>query len=300
MAKTTTIERLPIRQRIEAANTELQNAKALQARLRQYTDTNGVIVDVDEQFRNRIRAGADPADLVDEYIDARNRQTALGLFGSNVVRSLLERVTLPVNLEKAFADDALDMCRDELDRIMAAVTEHRNLIEQHPATIDAALAAGSLDDWQTVEDLLNDYDQLRAEYRRQIRLQDSGLSGPKIGAVECKHFVDIDLYFVNMRRRTSILEGYQDQEILRWFRPEWNSTNSRSEHLLRIADNQPWLPDADELGKLNHIVEQLCNHQWHTGNLGSDRQFFDNQQAQLKHIVFDEPLPEPSQSRRLA
>ncbi|MGB3699315.1 MAG: hypothetical protein WBA05_17950 [Gordonia sp. (in: high G+C Gram-positive bacteria)] len=288
----------PLKDRIREANTAYTHQTELHARLMQYSQTTPHS-NVDEQFRERLHAGEDPAHLIDDYVTAKNRENIAQQFG-RIVADILQRTASPRSREAQFADQALDLCRDELATIMSRVTKHRALLEQHPATIDAALAAGSLDDYRTVEQILDDYDALRVEYGRQIRLQDAGLTGPKIGAVECRHFVDVDLYFVNKRRRASILEGYPDEQILAWFRPEQISTSSRAEHLLLIADNEPWLPNADELGKVNHAVDQLCAHQWHTGNLGRDRHLFADYQAQLNNIVFNEPLPEPALTRRLA
>ena len=297
MATKTATPPKPLRDRIREANSAYKHQTGLHSRLMQFAQTQ-TAGDVNRDFIVRLEAGEDPAKLRDEYIDAKVRADAEHQY-RGLISQMLQRVDTQ-SAEARFADEALDLCRDELDAIMGRVAKNRPLIEQHPATIEAALAAGSLDDWQTVEQILDDYDALRVEYRRQIRLQDAGLTGPKIGAVECRHFVDLDLYFVNMRRRTSILNGYPDSQILAWFRPERTSTGSRAEHLLLIADNEPWLPDANELNQINRVVEQLCSHQWHTGNLGRDRQIFDGYQSQLKNIVFNEPLPEPTLTRRLA
>ncbi|MFC3243221.1 hypothetical protein ACFOJ6_13655 [Gordonia humi] len=241
------------------------------------------------------------ADLVDEYVAAKNRETALHLFGTNVIRTTLESVTLPTRLETAFVDTALDMCRDELETIMGRVDEHRDLIARHPDSAEAALATGELEAWETVEQILGDYDQLLAEYRRQIRLANDGLGGPLIGSVQCRDFLDVSSYWQHQRRTTSILEGYPDQTIRAWFRPADTRGRSRAEHLLAVADSGPWMPDARDLAAATGIAEQLCRHRWNTGTLGADRQFFARQIANLRRITHDEPLPEQKPAaRRLA
>ncbi|GAC81152.1 hypothetical protein SAMN04488550_1170 [Gordonia malaquae] len=301
MRKTAT-KTLPIRERIEAANTDLQNARGLKARLMAYSSTaRAERVDVDEQFRDRLRNGADPDDLVNDYVDAKARQIAVDLFGSNVVASTLQHTVLPVSLEKSFVDTALDMCQDELDSIMARVDKHRDLIERHTTDARTAMAAGTADEYQTAEQILDDYDRLRAEYKRQIRLRDEGLTGTAIDSVHCRDFLDVDPHWLRRRSVTSILEEYPDPAILRWFRGLTVPIDrTRAETILAVADHQPWLPSADELRTIDNAADQLCRHNWHSGNVGRDRAHFANLTATIRNITHHEPLPQPGTTRRLA
>lgn len=302
MPKTTT-KTPPIRERIEAANTDLQNARGLHARLMAYSSTaRAERVDVDEQFRDRLRNGADPDDLVNDYVDAKARQIAVDLFGSNVVASTLQHTVLPVSLEKNFVDTALDMCQDELDSIMARVDEHRDLIERHTTDARTAMAVSTADDYQTVEQILDDYDRLRAEYRRQLRLHDEGLGAKAIDSVHCRDFLDIDPHWLRRRSVTSILEEYPDPAILGWFRGLTVPTDrTRAETILAVADHQPWLPSADELRTIDNAADQLCRHNWHSGNVGRDRAHFANLTATIRNITHDEPIPDTGpKQRRLA
>ncbi|WOC12582.1 hypothetical protein [Gordonia sp. MP11Mi] len=297
MAKTTT-KTLPIRERIRAANTDLVDAQALRERLLGWNPQR--TENVDDQYRARLTAGADPATLLDDYIEAKGRENLAGQFGL-IVRDVLQRVTDQRDYERAFVDTALDMCRDELDTIMARVDSNRDLIARHE-TAETAARNGDLEAWQTVEGLLDDYDQLTAEYRRQIRLADSSLHGPLIGSAQCRDFLDVSSYWMHQRRVTSILEDYPDHTIRAWFRGLPNTGgHSRAEWILTVADHQPWMPDADELRQATTIAEQLCRHRWNSGNAGADRQFFAANMANLRHITHDEPLPEQKpRARRVA
>lgn len=289
----------PLRERIRAANEAYTQATSLHSRLMNYAQAT-TTENVDETFRAQLIEGADPATLLDDYIEAKVRANAELQFG-NLIRDLLQRSAVPVALEESFADTGVELCRDELAAIMGRVAEHRTLIEQHPATIEVAVNAGAVDDWRTVEQILDDYDALRMEYRRQVRLQNPGLGGPVIDAVECKHFADVNTYWTHKRHRASILEGYPDREIWEWFRPSTPATAStRAEHLLTIADNDPWMPDADDLSKVATIIDHLCNHRWHTGSVSRDRQAFDGYRSQLDTILWNKPAPPMPLTRRLA
>lgn len=302
MSKTIT-KPVPIRERIRAANTDLIESQTLHQRLMAYSQTAraATVENVDEQYRARLLAGEDPVDLVDDYIAAKNRETAAVQFGRVVAGILQSTLDTSVH-ETAFVDHALDMCRTELEQIMSRVDEHRDLIKSHPETADAAIRHGSLDDYQTVEQILTDYDQLIAEYRRQIRLGNPSLGGQLIDSVQCRDFLDVSTYWLHQRRTTSVLEDYPDPTIRGWFRGlPAPSSRTRAEQILTIADHGPWMPDPDTLAAVTRIAEQLCRHRWNTGTIGQDRTIFAGHLAQLRHLTHDEPIPEQKPAaRRLA
>lgn len=274
MAATKQRQRTPLSERIRDANTDLRAATELRTRLTAF-QTQQHLNDTDDEYLERIRTGTDDLTrLRDDYIVAKTAQTASVQF-RNLIAAELSRIDTRA-AERRFAHTALDMCRVELDDIMARVEEHRTLIEQHPDTVEAALRHGTIKDYETVESILGDYDALRAEYRRQVQLIDSDLGARAIDSIQCRNFLDIDPGWRLSRSTTAIMSSYPDAELLGWFRnlPPQRDSFTRTQWLLTLADNEPCLLDPDQITTITREADQLCRRPWNSARVGSDRAAF--------------------------
>ncbi len=273
MAATKQRQHTPLSERIRDANTDLRAATELRTRLTAF-QTQQHLTDTDTEYLERIRTGTDDLTrLRDDYIVAKTAQTASVQF-RNLIAAELSRIDTRA-AERRFAHTALDMCRVELDDIMARVEEHRTLIEAHPDSIEAALRNSTQADWETVESILNDYDALRAEYRHQVQLINADLGGRAIDSIQCGNFLDVDPGWRHSRQTAALPSSYPDEAILAWFRnlpPQPPSTRAR--WLLVVADNEPCLLTPDQITTITREADQLCRRPWNSARVGSDRAAF--------------------------
>lgn len=281
---TTKTKTLPIRERIRQANTGLQEAVALRERLQNFAATRE-FGNADVDAKRRLYAGDDPADVFNDYAVAIAQQGASDLFGK-LTANILQTLAVAQTFEERFTDEALTICRDELDSIMARVAKHRHLIENHPTTAEEALRVGNLSDWETVEQILTDYQALRAEHARQVRLQDKALLTRVVDSFQCREFLDVDRHWAYRRRTTPIADNYPAPEVLRFFRADVPTITNQgpAQWILTVADHQPWLPDATQIATLNNRLEQLCSRPWHTDRSRADRTWFAESLAEIRII----------------
>lgn len=276
---------LPIGERIRAANTELQAADAISDKIGRFAAARQPH-SVDAEYIEKMLAGADPADILDDYCAAKARENAEAAFRA-LTANVMQRIADPRRYEEHFADTAIEMCREELDTIMSRVAANRELIEQHPDTIEAALSSGNLADWETVEQILADYDALRTEYNRQIRRQDQTLNTRISNSFQCRDFLTIDPHWAFKRRTARIVDNYPAPEMIQFFRGDMpdTTTPTPTQWILAVADHQPWLPDAAQIAALNHKLEQLCTYPWHTDRIRADRTWFAENLAEIRIIT---------------
>ncbi|UQE75801.1 hypothetical protein MYK68_04095 [Gordonia sp. PP30] len=267
----TTVD-LPLRERIRQANTGLQHANTVRDQINRFAATRHAH-NVDTDYTEKLHAGADPAELIDDYCAAKLRENAENAFGA-LTANVLQRVADPRSHEEHFAETALAMCRDELDAIFTRVDQHRDLIAEHPMTAEAALN-GNIDDYQTVQKILSDYDALRAEYVRQIRLLNPAIGGATINGIQARDFLAIDPYWARKRAVVPISDSYPEPQIVQWFRSGHTiKPLAPNQWILAVADHQPWLPTPVQLDTIVSQLEQLCSRPWHSATAGTDRGWF--------------------------
>lgn len=171
------------------------------------------------------------------------------------------------------ADIALDYLRDELNSLMTEVRKHRTIIDNHPATAEAAIERGTkaAANWKTVTDLLGRYDDIRREHREWLKRQhgDHVHSFHTVGQIS--RFLEAEPAWLLRRRTTSPPAGGRERDIAAWFNsatgdvnPEdgrrndiWPHSHRPNKWLLIVADNDPWLPDANTITTAANAADEL-------------------------------------------
>jgi len=215
-------------------------------------------------------AGQDLDELRDEYA-AEYQRWASDVEFNQLINYAREGALAAANSAKSVGTDyALDFLRDELDALMTDVASHRDILASRPVDAETAINAGGdgLKRWQIAEDLISRYAELRAEHLRYTFTGNPNAAGHRYFGVigQIAGFLEAEPYWLRLRS-TNSAEHSIDPAIATWLATKpggefhrtgiWPATISRAEWLLIVANNKPWLPDAEDIARLGDRAEQL-------------------------------------------
>lgn len=228
--------------------------------------------DLNLAYAEQITAAADAGaenldDLRDRFAADRQNWSTAAEFNALVRDAWFQASSDTENAQKAGASIALDYLRGELENLMAEVREHREVLQAHPDSAEQAIGAGpaGLKNWKLVSELIGRYQELRTEHRVYVNLQFGGTVKGFDTCAQSARFLEIDPWW---RRCRSTGGTCPDTQIAAWMhcrdpRAEGHRTNiwphsyTHAQWLLAIADNDPWLPDANTIDRANLIATDL-------------------------------------------
>lgn len=248
--------------------------RALRLLSLQGVDTVGNRTDIDTDFADRIARAVDAGttDLTELRADYAAAITGLEARSSfhRLAIDVMQRARDDANqLLADHADVALDYLRGKLDQLFADVAKNRTAIEQHPDSAEAAITAGATTGWTLVNELLGRYDEIRKEHRAWVIRQSGAPGTPGFATIgQARRFLEIDPGWLH--RRAAATPPTQDDTLAAWFRKTaavepsdvnrttiWPATYRPSNWLLTVADNDPWLPDADTIAECHTLADEL-------------------------------------------
>lgn len=262
----------PLRERVLDAIPGYRQAQARHDRLIALTQIVPTVHEaLDAGYIEQIAAAADNEsasldDLAASYALDRQTWAAKVEFQKLVIATREQARTAAESAKVYGATEALDFLRDELDTLMAEVDKHRAPVAAHPNTAEEAIRGGGTKQWELVEGLIARYAELRAEHRKYVTLQSGEVARGFAVCGQIARFLEADPYW-RYRRATCPGHASTDPSIATWFTQsgtgEAHRTNiwplgiPRNQWLLTVADNQPWLPDADTIIQAHYLAEEL-------------------------------------------
>ncbi|BAX96317.1 hypothetical protein MSTE_00982 [Mycobacteroides stephanolepidis] len=248
---------------------ELQNRRdRLRSLLRIVPPASDLNLAYAEQITAAADTGADNLDdLRDRFAADRQNWTAAAEFNTLVRDAWYHASSETENAQKASVPIALDYLRGELTALMNEVREHREVLQAHPDSAEEAIGAGpaGLKSWKTVNTLIDRYQELRTEHRVYVNLRFGGTVKGFDTCAQSARFLEMDPWW---RRCRSTGGTCNDTRIAAWLHnrehhAEGNRTNiwphsyTQPQWLLAVADNDPWLPDANTIDRANQIATEL-------------------------------------------
>ncbi|WP_197382647.1 hypothetical protein [Mycolicibacterium mengxianglii] len=265
-----------------------RNAIERRETLRKLMRTNTWVGDFEATFRAKIADAVDTGatnldDLRAEYTAARQEWKATGEFNVLITNAYHDADNAVAQTLSGGTAAALDYLRVEMDTLMADVRKNRDVITAHPSSAEQALDTPSgAKNWRTVTSLLGRYADLRNEHHSWIR-RDGNIKGFEVCGQFTKLLADPHWQY---RRATSPGKRATDSQIAAWFaggttkpnptqswpefvasqakdatdvdRPDiWPQSVRPNTWLLIVADNDPWLPDADTIAEVHRITTEL-------------------------------------------
>lgn len=242
-------------------------------------NASDIAVDYYEKIAQAVDSGADSlTDIRDQYMTDLNGLRARAEFHQLAVRVMQQAQADANVILSSNTDLALNILRAELDTLMTEVRKHRAVIAAHPATAEQALSSGdpkAADNWRTVTGLLGRYDEIHNEYNQWITRQDDTGRGVAFAATvigQMARFLEAEPFWLHRRSITPAPDGGNNGPIKAWLdaaqgftlTPEdnprtglWPHAHAPSQWLLMVADNEPWLPDADTLFACLDLAEDM-------------------------------------------
>lgn len=243
------------------------------------------------KISDAVTNGADNLDdLRDQYTADITGMQARSQFHALVVRIMQQS---RADAETALGDNtdvALDYLRSELDTLMVDVRNNRTLIDNHPATAEAALSAGpqAAQDWATVTTLLGRYDEIRREHLAWVRRQSGDMSNAAFATIgQTARFLEADPTWLYRRATTPApsygwdpavttitawLDGTRMDGTRMTVDPAeaqrdgiWPNTIRPTQWLLTVADNNPWVPDGPTITACQNTADELLRNTTNTG-----------------------------------
>ena len=258
----------------------LERARALSTLTLSGLDGMGNISDLNVAYYDRISTAVDSgvSDLTalrDAYAADVSALQGKGQFHQLAVQVMQHARNAATQLLVDHADVALGILRGELDTLMGDVDRNRPAITTQALSAEHAIAAGTqaVTDWQTVNALLARYDEIRREHRDWVKRQGGDNQMPGFVAVgQTARFLDVDPTWLYRRATTTAPTGGDTTTITAWLNRHrgttidpgdahrtdvWPNTYRPNEWLLIVADNDPWLPDADIINGCYGIADEM-------------------------------------------
>lgn len=251
-------------------------------------DDIGNATTIEVAYYDKISAAV--ANGVDSLHDLREQYTAdvTGMQARSQFHALAVRIMQQsrTDAETALSDNAdvaLDYLRSELDTLMADVRKSRTLIANHPASAEVALTAGgptAAHDWQTVTTLLGRYDEIRREHLAWVRRQSGDANTAAFATIgQVARFLEADPAWLYRRATTPVPGTGNNPTIAAWLDGTritvdpaeanrdgiWPNTIRPSQWLLTVADNDPWVPNADTITACHNTADEMFRNTVNTG-----------------------------------